>query len=105
MTLEAGSLGVTATRMRFASDEAELVGGRLKVVGATFKMIGASLSTVFDRAVHFSKHHLRTTEGLDRVHAAQIEQQARQMLRLSSEHTLVNGEKLVKARGAQIHFG
>jgi len=105
LALEGETIGVRATRLQVASDEAELLGGRLKVLGATLKVIGDSLSTVFDRVAHFSKHHLRTTEGLDRVHATQIEQQASQILRLSSEHTLVNGEKLVKARGAQIHFG
>jgi hypothetical protein len=75
------------------------------VIGATMKLIGSLFSTVFDRATHFSKHHLRTTDGVDRVQATHIEQDAGQLLRLSGEHALINGEKLVKTRGGQIHFG
>jgi Protein of unknown function (DUF3540) len=92
-------------RAHISADSAEVVGGQLRLVGSMVKIVGAVLSTVFDRVSHYSKNHLRTTEGMDRVHATHIEQEAKQLLRLSAEHTLINGKRLVKARGAQIHFG
>jgi len=54
---------------------------------------------------HFSRHYLRTTDGIDRVAATHVECEAKQLMRIEGEHTLVNGRELVKARGAQIHFG
>jgi hypothetical protein len=39
------------------------------------------------------------------VSATHVEVQAQQLMRLEGEHALVNGRELVKARGAQIHFG
>jgi len=92
-------------RAEIASDEAQLMGRELRVIGAAMRLTGSLLSTVFDRVTHFSKNHLRTTEGVDRVQATHLEQEAQQLLRLSGEHALINGEKLVKARGGQIHFG
>ena len=74
-------------------------------VGSGIKIVGSALSSVMDRVQHFSRHYLRTTDGVDRVSATHIECEARQLLRLEGEHALINGEKLVKARGAQIHFG
>ena len=105
MRLHSEELAVEAVRAEIAADSAQLVGSELRVIGAKMKLIGSLLSTVFDRATHFSKHCLRTTEGVDRVQATHIEQEAGQLLRLSGEHTLINGEKLVKTRGGQIHFG
>jgi hypothetical protein len=92
-------------RAEIAADDAQVVGSELRVIGARMKLIGTLLSTVFDRVTHFSKHYLRTTDGVDRVQATHIEQEAGQLLRLSGEHALINGEKLVKTRGGQIHFG
>jgi hypothetical protein len=105
MQLDSEDFVLNATRAEIAADTAQVVGGELRVIGATMKLIGSLLSTVFERATHFSKHHLRTTEGVDRVQATHIEQDAGQLLRLSGEHALINGEKLVKTRGGQIHFG
>ena len=86
-------------------EQADLMGTRLHLVAGTLKAVGSALSTVFDRVLHHSRQHLRTTEGLDKVQADQLVCQASQLLELHGEHTLINGEKLVKARGAQIHFG
>ncbi|HUR21933.1 MAG TPA: DUF3540 domain-containing protein [Vicinamibacterales bacterium] len=112
LTIESGAMHVQtedfvlkAARAEIAADSAEVVGSELRVIGARMKLIGTLLSTVFERVTHFSKHYLRTTEGIDRVQATHIEQEAAQLLRLSGEHALINGEKLVKTRGGQIHFG
>jgi len=103
--LQSQGLRVRAEQATLGFAQAEVVGERLSVVATTVKAIGALWSTLFDRVQHHSRQHLRTTDGVDRVQATHIEQEARQLLQLHSEHTLINGEKLVKARGAQIHFG
>ena len=105
LEFECERFSLRTRRAEIASDEAQLVGRELRVIGAVMKLTGSLLSTVFDRVTHFSKNHLRTTEGVDRVQATHLEQEAQQLLRLSGEHALINGEKLVKARGGQIHFG
>jgi hypothetical protein len=98
-------LSVQAHDARLTVDSGEAVARQWRMSAGVMKLVGSLLSTVVDRAQHFSRHHLRRTEGLDRVHATHLDCEAEQLLRLSGEHALVNGEKLVKARGAQIHFG
>lgn len=112
LQIRAPELSLSSPRFSLQADQAEIgvedgqvVGQRLRVVGSSIKLVGQLLSSVFDRVTHFSQHHLRHTEGTDRVQAAHVECEAQQLLRLSGEHTLINGEKLVKARGGQIHFG
>jgi len=105
LSLAAGSLQFDADQAALRCEQADLMGTRLNIMGGTLKAVGSVLSTVFDRVLHHSRQHLRTTEGLDKVQADQLVCQASQLLELHGEHTLINGEKLVKARGAQIHFG
>ena len=119
LVVRGGSLRVDAPELRFeakrldvdvqaaslSTDSAEFSGRQLRVVAGTVKLIGHALSTVMERVNHFSHHYLRTTKGLDRVKATHIECEAEQLLRLQGEHALINGAKLVKTRGAQIHFG
>lgn len=105
LTLESTRFALQAQHATLAVDEGHVAGNRFIVVGNAIKLMGAALSSVFDRVTHFSKHHSRHTEGIDRVEAGHVECEAQQMLRLSAEHTLINGSKLIKARGGQIHFG
>ena len=98
-------LHMAAPQVRLSCEQADAMGERLNLVGGTVKAIGAALSTLFDRAHHHSKQYMRSTDGLDRTQAGHMELQARQLLQIHGEHTLVEGEQLVKARGAQIHFG
>lgn len=119
LVVEHGQLTVEADRLRTASnhlemrartaavslDATEFVGDRVRMVAGTFKLVGSMLSTVMDRVNHFSQNYLRTTRGLDRVNAAHVECEATELLHLRGEHALINGAKLVKTRGAQIHFG
>lgn len=105
LTLDTAAFALRAGTASVDADEAELTGRNLRVVGSTLKLVGSVLSTVFDRVHHFSRHHLRTTEGVDRVQATHIECEAQQLARVSGQHLLLNGQDLVKARGSQIHFG
>lgn len=103
--LRSAQVSVNAQTVAFTADETRFAGERVKFLGRQVQFVGAALHSVFERVSHFSRSYLRRTEGLDRVHADHIEQEATQMLRMRAEHTLVEGEKLVKARGGQIHFG
>lgn len=112
LTLEAAEikvrgdgLDVAVQHTKLATDTAEVVGRQFRLIASSIKVIGSVLSTVMERVHHFSEHYLRTTEGIDRVSATHIECEAKQLLRMEAEHTLVNGSKLIKARGSQIHFG
>lgn len=112
LALKADSIAMNSCAFRLATEDADLladraqwVGEEFKGVGKAFRIAGALLSTAFDRVSHFSKHYLRRTEGLDRVQAQMLQQDATQLMQISAEHTVINGEKLVKARGGQIHLG
>ncbi|MET3375385.1 hypothetical protein ABIC89_004454 [Variovorax boronicumulans] len=103
--LRAQDCEVSAQRLRVGVDTADVVGRQLGVAATGLKLVGSLLSSVMDRVQHYSKNYLRTTDGIDRVAATHVECEAKQLLRLEGEHTLVNGRELIKARGAQIHFG
>ena len=103
--LKADELDIATQKTRVATDTADVVGRELHLIGTSIKVVGSMLSSVMERVQHFSRHYLRTTDGIDRVAATHLECEAQQLLRLEGEHTLVNGRELIKARGAQIHFG
>ncbi|WP_295527049.1 DUF3540 domain-containing protein [uncultured Pseudacidovorax sp.] len=99
------ALRMQAPQVALDCEQAQVTGARLNVFGASIKAIGQALSSVFDRAHHHAGQYMRTTQGLDRTQARHVELHASQLLQVHAEHALVEGEKLVKARGAQIHFG
>lgn len=113
LTLQGTSLKLhseTSTTLRSqtleaALDTAHVAGRELHVFAGTMKLAGSVLSSVMDRIQQFSRQYLRHTEALDRVSAAQVQVEAKQILQLHGEHVLVEGEDLIKARGSQIHFG
>jgi Protein of unknown function (DUF3540) len=105
LSLDGDKLDVISKSMQMATETAEITGNQFKVVGTTIKIVGSIMSTVMQRINQFSTHYLRTTDGTDRVAATHVEMEAKQLMRLNAEHTLISGEQLVKARGAQIHFG
>ncbi|MEP6721559.1 MAG: DUF3540 domain-containing protein [Variovorax sp.] len=105
LALETGAFSLRAGQASMTTDDAQFVGKNLRVIATAVKVVGSVLSTVFDRVSHFSRNHLRTTEGIDRVHATHVECEAEQLARISGQHLLLNGQDLVKARGGQIHFG
>lgn len=103
--LTADTLLISAGEMRIAAEVAEITGQQVRLIGQSVKLVGRVFHSVFERMSQFSRHYLRTTEGLDRVQAEQLDFRAKQLARLAGEHTLLEGEKLVKTRGSQIHFG
>ena len=99
------SLNLQAQQAALNCGQAHLISRGLQVVSSSIKTLGAVLETVFDTVRHYSKQHQRTTDGVDRTRAQHLELNAEQLMQLHAAHTLIDGEKLVKARGAQIHFG
>lgn len=105
LEMETARLAVRAEQMDVSTSEAVVVGREFRFVSSTLKLVGSLFSSVFDRVNHFSKHHQRTTEGLDRVQANYLEQDGRQLLRLSGESTVITGQTLIKAQANQVHIG
>ncbi len=110
--LHAGHFNMHAQTVELNTGSASLVARTLHSVGELCKatwgqlrMVGASLSTSFDQQVHHARMHQRTVDGLDRVQAQVIEQQAEALMHLRAPNVLTEGDRLVKTRGAQIHFG
>jgi hypothetical protein len=91
-------LGLVAQTIDSISTVFAATVGQLKLVGALF-------STVFDRETHHAQQHSRSVEGVDRLDAAVVDHQARELMRLHAQNVLADGERLVKVRGTQIHFG
>lgn len=103
--LESGAFALRTAKADVTAAEASLVGQEFRLVGSTVKLVGALLSSVFDRVSHFAKHHQRTTEGIDRTQATYLEQEGRELLRLSGRTTVISGEGLIKAQAEQVHLG
>jgi|GEM_PF-377072 hypothetical protein len=105
LRIKADTLQIQVDELRIAAQLAEITGQQIRLIGQSVKLVGKVLYSMFDRISQFCRHSLRTTEGLDRVQAGQLDFRAKQLARVSGEHTLIEGEKLVKTRGRQIHFG
>lgn len=87
------------------ADRAHVVVEGLRFIAGAIKLIASTLSSAMTRVQHFSESYARSTTGLDRVSAGHVEVEAETLMHLKSQHTMVDGSKLVKARGGQIHFG
>jgi Protein of unknown function (DUF3540) len=112
ISLEADSIGMKSDQLNINAVAATLTFTQVNMASltarltvGTLKTVANYLSLVADRIMQHSQSYSRTTAGLDRTEAPQIEINAQQLLKLKGEYTLVEGERLVKARGAQIHFG
>jgi hypothetical protein len=105
LTTSSQHLQMASQTVEVAVDTAHIAGRQLKLTAGAIKLVGSVLSTTMERIQQFSKSYWRSTDGLDRVSATHVEMQAQQLMQLNAQHTLVSGEQLVKARGAQIHFG
>jgi Protein of unknown function (DUF3540) len=112
LKLHSQTLEVQTNSANLAADSANLVTRSLLCVGelckstwGQLKLAGASLSTTFDQQVHHARIHQRTVDGLDRTHAQVLEQQADELVHVRAPTVLTEGDRVVKTRGAQIHFG
>lgn len=103
--IDAGELEVKASGLRLIATSIDAIASACSATLGQLKLVGAMLSTVFDRELHHAQQHLRTVEGVDRLNAQVIDHQASELLHLQGENLLANGNRLVKVRGTQIHFG
>ncbi|ADU37104.1 DUF3540 domain-containing protein [Variovorax paradoxus] len=69
------------------------------------RIVGRVYEAVVDRLVQLSKSAFRMTEGVDQVHAGQIDYKASEMARVHGRNTVVTAQDLIKADAKQIHMG
>ena len=105
LALQADELQVRSQRLSLLTEQASVIGGAWEVVLGAVQLTGQTLRSVFDRVTHTAQQHRRVTTGIDAVHADVIELQAGQLASVHGEHVLVQGERLIKSRAAQIHMG
>lgn len=98
--------------LQIDADEAHCRIGRLDYTGEearatvfSMRVIGRVYEAVVDRLVHLSKSAFRMTEGIDQVHAGQIDYRASEMARLHGKNTVITARDLVKTDAKQIHMG
>ena len=113
MTLHAStSVRLDTPAFEMQAEKVSLVYRSLQSIGemaaatiGQIRLVGSMLSSVFDSQVHHAKQHQRTVDGVDRLQAQVIQQQASSLLHLQGENLLANGERVIKMQGAQIHLG
>ena len=105
MALHTNALLVRSERMDVVCEQASVIGGAWEAVVGAVMLTGQTLRSVFDRVTHTAQHHQRVTSGSDIVQANMIDLRAGQLASVQGEHVLVQGEKLIKSRAAQIHMG
>lgn len=114
LTLPSGRFAVTASEgIDLVSREAVSVAGdRIAVTareGSVFlgsvKLVAGAVDSILERLCQSVKRVFRHVEEVDHLRAGQIDYAAEGLTRLHGEHTLVTARELVKADGAQIHFG
>jgi hypothetical protein len=112
VSVEAPRCEVRTEALALQAQSASLVARVVETIGetcaATFgqlRLVGGLLATVFDRETHHAQSHSRQVDGIDRLDAHVVDHNARDVLHLQGENVLANGDKLVKVRGTQIHFG
>jgi hypothetical protein len=104
-TLETDRLEVRSDEVSFVYRSLHSLGELATAVLGQLRLVGGALSTVFERQTHHAEQHFRKVEGLDRVEAKVIQQQAETLLHLQGENVLANGERVVKVQATQIHLG
>lgn len=106
MTLApAGTLSLRGREIDVATQSIVAVTRSLQASLGVARMIGGTLATVFERLTSHAQFQHRVVEGLDQVQAGTLDHRARGVAQLSGETVVVNGERLIKQRAAQIHMG
>lgn len=98
-------LSLRAARATVLLEAAEVIGGCWQTVIGALRHTGTALSSVVDHVTVIAKRQQRFTEGSDLVQAGTLDLRAVTLASVTAEHVLVQGERLVKTRAAQIHMG
>lgn len=105
LALQAEALQVHSQRLDLVCEQASVIGAAWEAVVGAVQLTGRTLRSFFDRESHTAQHHQRVTSGIDSVQAGTLDLRADQLATLQGEHVLVQGERLIKQRAAQIHMG
>jgi hypothetical protein len=105
LSIETDELTLRTTRATVLFDTATAVGGCWEAIVGAMQFTGTTLRSVFDRVTQVAKHRQQFTEGTDTVQAGVLDLRGDSLATVNAEHVLVQGERLVKTRAAQIHMG
>jgi len=105
LSLRADSMQVRSQRLELVCEQGTVIGAAWEAVVGAVQLTGQTLRSFFDRVNHTARHHQRVTSGIDSVQAGTLDLRADQLATLQGEHVLVQGERLIKQRAAQIHMG
>jgi Protein of unknown function (DUF3540) len=78
---------------------------QVDAVWSTAKFMGQSWLSIFDRHHSHAREHRRLSEDVDATSAGIVEIRGKDIATVQGPHVAVEGEKLVKVRGSQIHMG
>jgi hypothetical protein len=104
-TLRTQELDIGARAASLVVDSWHSIAARCAATVGQLRLVGQSLSTVFERQTAHAQSCRRQVDGLDQLEAHTVEHHARDVLHLHGQNLLVNGERLVKVRAAQVHLG
>ena len=106
------ALRMDTAQLRLDAQAADCQVGRMSYQGVearatvlNMRIVGRVYEAIVDRLVHLSKSAFRMTEGVDQLHAGQIDYQASEMARVHGRNTVVTAKDLIKADAKQIHMG
>lgn len=105
IALDTEALSLRAARATVLLEAAELIGACWQTVIGALRHTGTTLSSVVDHVTVIAKRQQRFTEGSDMTQAGTLDLRAVTLASVTAEHVLVQGERLVKTRAAQIHMG
>jgi Protein of unknown function (DUF3540) len=104
-TFDSAELTINASLMQVNCENTQFMGKLFQITAGTFKAVGQTFTSIADRITQYSHTYFRTTTGVDKTDAKQLEIRAEQLLRIKGDYTLIEGDSLVKTKGSQIHFG
>lgn len=105
VTLKGRELSACAESGTFVVGTTQWVGRVFNGTVGRLKLVGEALELLVDRVVQHSRVSLRRIDDVERVESRQIDYQARELLCLRGDATLIGGKELIKADGKQIHLG
>lgn len=111
-TVSADTLQLRTTELAVHTERASLISRAVDSVAELWratvgqlKLAGGSLTSAFEQEAHHNQQHRRVVDGIDHLQARVVQHRAEVLMHLEAEDMLANGDRLVKVRGSQIHFG
>ena len=119
MHLQAATLKVNADYVDVKAKHSRLHGSASEVVLETClsvvqsleaiwqqtRLVGKQWFSMFDQHQSHAREHRRNSEQLDATQAGVVDIRGKSLANMQGEQVVVEGQKLVKVRGGQIHMG